>query len=41
MAGDDLKPRSRMSWQSGTLLIAVLSLAGWGVVLLVMRWLTH
>lgn len=28
-----------MSWQAATLLIVVLSALGWGVVVLVMRWL--
>lgn len=39
MADDGPRPASRMSWQAATLLIAGLSLAGWVVVWLVMRWL--
>ncbi len=37
MAGDELPPRTRMSWQAATLLIAALSLAGWGVIFLIIR----
>lgn len=41
MTADKPTPRTRMSWQAATALIAVLSLLGWGAVVLVMRWLLH
>lgn len=39
MTADRPTPRTRMSWQAATALIAVLSVMGWGVVILLMRWL--
>ena len=39
MAGDKPDPAFRISWQRATLLIAVLSMAGWFCVWLITRWL--
>lgn len=41
MAGDERRPRGRLSWQAATLLIAVLSIAAWAGIVLLTRWLSQ